>query len=67
MGTYNEYTKEEDYMMWELHQIRKKMAKEGIDVNKVNREAEDYLKKNNLKVKRLIRSRDELIKKKIKS
>jgi hypothetical protein len=61
METYdNEYTKEENYMMWELHQIREKMAEEGIDVDRINREAENYLKRNNLKVVKIIHSKEEM-------
>lgn len=29
----NDYSKEEDYMMWELHEIRKKIAEEGLDLH----------------------------------
>lgn len=35
------------------------MAEEGINIDKINKEAENYLKKNNLKVVKIIHSKDE--------
>jgi len=49
METYdNDYSKEEDFMMWELHNIRKKLSEEGIDTAKINKEGKNYIKRNNL-------------------
>jgi hypothetical protein len=46
METYNDdYTKEEDLMMWELHEIRKAMADKGIKIDDINKDAEEILKK----------------------
>ena len=42
METYkNDYTKEEDEMLWELHEIRHKLAKEmeNKTIDEINRDA----------------------------
>jgi hypothetical protein len=44
MAIYNNnYNKEEDFSMWELHEIRHKMSEEGIDPQKVNDNARKLL------------------------
>ena len=37
----NDYTKDDDYMMWELHEIRRKIAAEGIDSEKLRKRTEE--------------------------
>jgi hypothetical protein len=46
METYNnDYKKEEDLMMWELHEIRRTMADKGIKTDDINKATEGILKK----------------------
>ncbi len=45
----NDYTPEEDYMMWELHEIRRKMAEEGIDLRKIRKRADKIAKEYGIK------------------
>ncbi len=50
MATYkNDYLYEEDPMMWELHEIRNKMAEKEINCDKINKNAEKVLEKYGLK------------------
>ena len=44
----NDYTKEEDYMMWELHEIRNKMAKEDLSCAEINKTGKDIIDKYGL-------------------
>ena len=44
----NEYTKKEDFMMWELHNIRKKMASKKLSALSSNNAAKKIIKKYNL-------------------
>jgi hypothetical protein len=53
MGASNDYTKEEDYMMWELHEIRKKMAKKKLSVKEINRRGKRIATKYGIPVVRL--------------
>jgi len=42
MGIYkNDYTKEEDEMLWEIHEIRRKLNKDlkNKSINQINKEA----------------------------
>ena len=54
MGIYkNDYDKKEDYMMYELHEIRNELSKEIKNVNQINKQADTIMKKyklNNLKI-----------------
>jgi len=43
MGRSNDYTKEEDYMMWELHEIRKKIAAQNLSAEEINRRGQEAL------------------------
>ena len=48
MGTYdNDFNKEEDQMLWELHEIRHKLAEEHnrMSVEEINRRAIMYWEK----------------------
>jgi DNA-binding protein H-NS len=45
----NEYTESEDKMMYDLHQIRHQMAKEGIDLKKLRENTAEVAKKYNLR------------------
>jgi hypothetical protein len=50
MRTYkNDYTKKEDYALWELHEIRNKMAQEKLDPDKINENARKIIKSYQLK------------------
>jgi len=54
METYNDYTKEEDFALWELHTIRRKMAKQKIDLKKIHATSQDIIKKYKLKNLRFV-------------
>lgn len=46
MAAYkNDYKKEEDEMMWELHEIKKKMASEKLTAEEINAKTSELLKK----------------------
>jgi hypothetical protein len=45
----NDYSKNEDFMMFELHEIRNKMAKENNSIEKINNDALKIIEKYNLK------------------
>ena len=36
---YNDFNKKTDYMMWHLHEVRHKIQKEKISINKINEHA----------------------------
>jgi hypothetical protein len=47
MGTYkNDYSKKEDVVLWELHEIRHKLADEhkGKSLEEINKSAQEILK-----------------------
>ena len=48
--TKNDYTPEEDYMMWELHEIRRKMADEGLDFDQIGKRADKIAKQYGIKL-----------------
>jgi hypothetical protein len=56
MATYNGYKKEEDFMMWELHKIRKEMALKKMTPNAINKGAKHIIAKYKLKRNKLIKS-----------
>lgn len=48
MGTYkNDFRKEEDQMLWELHEIRHQLAEEhnSMSIEKINKRANKYWEK----------------------
>ena len=55
METYkNDYSKEEDELLWELHEIRHKLAEEykSMSIDEINKRANRYweeVKRRNLK------------------
>lgn len=49
----SEYTATEDKMMYDLHEMRKAMANEGLDPKKLKLDAETFLIQNNLNLRRL--------------
>jgi len=50
MATYkNDFTKKEDLMMWDLHEVRNKIASKGITTKKINKRVENFLTKYKLK------------------
>lgn len=52
METYhNDYSKEDDPMMWKLHEIRHKMALENISPDEMNQRGDAVIKRHNLKLK----------------
>jgi hypothetical protein len=56
MATYNNYKKEEDYMMWDLHNIRREIASKNFSANDINKNANRILKKYKLRNLKLIKS-----------
>jgi len=50
MGTYkNDYSKNEDSALWELHEVRNVIAKRKLSFTKLNEQAIEIIKKYNLK------------------
>jgi len=50
MANYkNDYSKEEDPMMWQLHEIRNKIAMKNLSPKDINEMAKEIRKKYNLK------------------
>jgi len=47
----NEYTKNEDRCLWELHEVRRAYAVSHKTVQKINSEARKYIKKSGAKLK----------------
>lgn len=45
----NDYSKDEDYMMWELHEIRRKIAEEGINLEELRKRTEEIRVKYNIR------------------
>lgn len=37
MASSDDYTKEEDRMMWELHEVRKKISGQNLSIEEINR------------------------------
>jgi hypothetical protein len=59
MQTYkNDYTQKEDYALWELHEIRNKMAKEISEFTKINDRAIQMVDRYGLKKVKLIHTRN---------
>jgi hypothetical protein len=56
MATYNNYGKDEDYMMWELHKIRKEIASKKLSAKNINENAALILKKCKLRNINFIKS-----------
>lgn len=54
METSNEYKKEEDFALWELHVIRHKMAKQKIDLKSIRVNTQEIIKKYKLKNLRFV-------------
>jgi len=44
----NNYTKEEDFMMWDLHRIRHEMQKEKLTAKAINEQGEAIIRKYGL-------------------
>lgn len=65
MGIYkNDYNKNEDPMMYELHEIRSELAKENKNINIINEKGENIIKKyklNNLKIIKKIKEEDKIL------
>ena len=56
MAAYkNDYTQDEDYTLWELHEIRRKMASGKIDPIAINKNAEQIIKRYGLKNLKIMR------------
>jgi len=61
MGTYkNDYTKEEDYMMWELHRIRNKIAGKNLTADKINKLGRKAIEKYGLKNLRIVTDKEKV-------
>jgi hypothetical protein len=65
MGIYkNDYNKNEDAMMYELHEIRNKLSKENKNINQINKKAEEIIKKyklKNLKIEKKTNFKDKIL------
>lgn len=56
MQTYkNDYSKKEDYALWELHEIRNKMAKEKFEIALINESAAQLISRYQLKNVKLLK------------
>ena len=56
MQTYNnDYTQKEDFILWELHEIRAKMAKDNLDIAKINKFGADIISRYGMKNVKLIK------------
>ena len=50
MAAYrNDYSKEEDLVLWTLHEIRHKMARRTVNPKAINRSAKELIQKRCLK------------------
>jgi len=58
MGIYkNDYSKDEDYVLWNLHEIRSRMARKGLKCSAINKSARAIIRQyrlSKLKIKRII-------------
>ena len=45
----NDYTKEEDFMLWQLHEIRNKISKQGLSSEQINEHGREIISQFNLK------------------
>lgn len=49
MATYkNDYKKSEDFVLWELHEIRNKMAEKGLSSSDINRKGRTMVERYGL-------------------
>ena len=59
MQTYkNDYSKKEDFVLWELHEIRNKMANDDIDISAINNNALKIIKQFKLRNLKLIKHKE---------
>lgn len=54
METSNDYKKEDDFALWELHMIRHKMAETKIDLKKIRLNTQEIIQKYKLKNLRFV-------------
>ena len=54
METSNDYKKEDDFALWELHTIRHKMAEKKIDLKKIRLNTQEIIQKYKLKNLRFV-------------
>lgn len=54
METSNDYKKEDDFALWELHMIRHKMAEKKIDLKKIRLNTQKIIQKYKLKNLRFV-------------
>lgn len=52
----NEYTKEDDFMLWQLHEIRHILAQQHRSPDQINRHAQEVLAQYNLTNLTIIRN-----------
>ena len=57
MEISNDYKKEEDFALWELHMIRHKMAEKKIDLKRLHESTQEIIKKYKLKSLRFTNKR----------
>ena len=49
MAAYkNDYSKDEDFALWSLHEIRSKMARRGLRADTINKSAREIIRKYRL-------------------
>ena len=49
MAAYkNDYSKDEDFTLWRLHEIRSKMARRGLRASSINKAAREIIRKYRL-------------------
>lgn len=58
MATYNnDYKKQEDYVLWELHEVRNRISEKKETPEQINNIGESIIKKYKLKNLKLVTSR----------
>ena len=57
MATYkNDYSKNEDYALWNLHEIRSRIARKGLRSAELNKSARTIIRKYHLSRLKLIKT-----------
>ena len=59
METYkNDYSKNEDFLLWELHEIRNKINVDSNSIEKINNNSIDLIKNYGLGNLRIVKNRN---------
>ncbi len=59
MEISNDYKKEEDFALWELHIIRHKMAEQKIDLKTMRKSTQEIIAKYKLKNLRFVNNQNQ--------